>query len=212
MKSPKIKICGNCYASNIKQVASLKPDYMGFIFYEKSPRFVKQANCIELLKNFPKIKKVAVFVNATVKEIETKITRYHFSFVQLHGDENPDFCKQIKKLGVMVIKAFGIEENFDFSRLDPYEKIVDYFLFDTKGKGTDKGKYGGHGTAFDWNLLRDYGGNLPIFLSGGLSPENIAKIPKYKKLTIHALDLNSRFEMSAGIKDIDLLKQVRALN
>ncbi len=210
MQATKIKICGNCFAENIRQVAELAPDYMGFIFYKKSPRFVKQENYIDILENFPKIQKVGIFVNASLQEIESKIKRHHFSLIQLHGDESPDFCEQIKNLGVLVIKAFGIGENFDFPILNLYKKIVDYFLFDTKGKGENKEKYGGLGLSFDWNLLRKYKDNLPVFLSGGLSLENINKIPSFDGLKIQALDLNSCFEISAGIKDITLLKQ--ALN
>lgn len=210
MKLPKIKICGNCHSENIKQVAELTPDYMGFIFYEKSPRFVKQESSIEQLKNFPKIKKVAVFVNATTEEIESKIKKHDFSLVQLHGDESPSFCERVKTLGVKIIKVFGVDENFNFSILNPYKKIVDYFLFDTQGKGGDKKKYGGLGVSFDWNLLQKYDASLPVFLSGGLSLENINKIPSFDALQIHALDLNSRFEKSAGVKDINLLKQIKS--
>ena len=117
MNAPKIKICGNCFAENIKQVAKLAPDYMGFIFYKESPRFVEQENSIDQLKNFPKIQKVAVFVNATIEEIQSKIKNHSFSLIQLHGTENPDFCKKVKSLGVKVIKVFRVYAEFHFSNL-----------------------------------------------------------------------------------------------
>ena len=208
MNAPKIKICGNCFAENIKQVAKLAPDYMGFIFYKESPRFVEQENSIDQLKNFPKIQKVAVFVNATIEEIQSKIKNHSFSLIQLHGTENPDFCKKVKSLGVKVIKVFRVDAEFHFSILRAYENIVDYFLFDTKGKGENKEKYGGLGVSFDWNILQKYDASLPVFLSGGLNLKNIKQIPNFASLKIHALDLNSRFETSPGIKDLDLLRQL----
>lgn len=198
----KIKVCGMNEVQNILEVAKLAPDYMGFIFYEKSPRFINKEANIQVLQNFPSIQKVAVFVNASLSYIEEKVTKHHFSHLQLHGNESVDFCKKIKNsTGKKIIKAFGVFQNFDFSITIPYQNEVDYILFDTKTS-----RYGGSGDFFAWDLLKNYNNKLPIFLSGGLTFENIQKAAKIDFVNIHALDLNSRFEKSPALKNVELLK------
>lgn len=198
----KIKVCGMREKENILEVCKLAPDYIGFIFYKKSPRFVKKEQVLDLLDDFPNIKKVGVFVDPEVRYLKEKIARHHFDYIQLHGKESVDFCSDLKALGVKIIKAFALEESFSFLTLNGYEKVVDYFLFDTKSK-----YYGGSGKSFDWQILKSYNNILPVFLSGGLSLENITAISDLNFLNLAVLDFNSCFEKKPALKNIDLLKK-----
>lgn len=188
---------------NIRAVAELAPDYMGFIFYPKSKRFVIDETVLDLIGDYSKISKVGVFVNSSLEEVEAKIKRHNLNLVQLHGEESVVFCKQCKKTKVAIIKCFRIGVNFDFMLLQPYLPVVDYFLFDTQTK-----LYGGSGKTFNWQILENYQHTIPFFLSGGLSLENIPEIVKIKNDNMSSLDLNSCFEKQAGIKDLALLKQL----
>ncbi len=189
---------------NPVEVEALQPDYMGFIFWEKSPRYLNGV----LPSISRKIKRVGVFVNASVEEILQKVTIYGLQLVQLHGQESAEVCKKLKDLGIGVLKVFGIEETFDFSLLEPYEEVCDYYLFDTKGKLP-----GGNGYAFDWEVLENYPSTKPFFLSGGIGLENLDDIliflyrPESKYC--HAIDVNSRFETKPGLKDIEKLKEFK---
>lgn len=195
----KIKVCG--LKEDILSVAALNPDYMGFIFYKNSPRFAHGLNG-ELLKNIPAgIGKTAVFVNETAENIHKLINEYHFDMIQLHGDESPDFCQSFRA-EVKVIKAFGINLGFDFKLLKDYINKVDFFLFDTK---TDI--YGGSGNTFDWSVLNEYTLDVPFFLSGGISPDNIHEIRDIRHAQLYGIDLNSKFEDSPGVKNIANLQK-----
>ena len=199
----KLKICGMKYGSNIEAVAALQPDYMGFIFYEKSKRFVGESLDEEFLSSLDKnILKVGVFVNQTKEYILAKAKRYGLSVLQLHGDESPEFCSALKNERYTLIKVFQADEHFDFAVIEPFKKTVDYFLFDTKSEG-----YGGTGKKFDWSLFEKYDNEIPIFLSGGIDPESIDEIKKLKHLNIHALDINSKFETEPALKDIEKIKK-----
>ena len=190
-------------SENIEQLAQLNPDYMGFIFYPKSKRYADARLTKETLDALPSsIKKVGVFVNYSPEQVDEVMQRYNFDFVQLHGDESPEVCQEIKALGYSVIKAFGVDESFDFNLLTPYKSYCDFFLFDTKGKD-----YGGHGVTYDWTILEKYDQSIPFFLSGGLSANNISEVKKLSNLNIHAVDVNSKFEIEPGYKNIDLLKK-----
>ncbi len=195
-----IKICGLKHRDNIEAVIALKPDYVGFICYAPSPRFAGGLDR-ETLAVVPEIiAKTAVFVNETAETIHQLIDKYHFDAIQLHGNEDPEFCAGF--LGdVAVLKAFGIDQDFDFERLNQYADSVDFFLFDTK---TDK--HGGSGKSFDWSLLNKYKLNVPFFLSGGLSLDNLEEMKLIKHPQFHGVDLNSRFEIEPGLKDIEKLK------
>ena len=162
--SLRIKVCG--LRDNLAEVAALQPDYIGIIFYRKSPRFVEEDFVLPELPD--SVKKVGVFVNAAMDYVLEKIERYGLDLVQLHGDESPEFCGELQKKGIGVIKAFPVDEAFDFSRLDAHVDSTDYFLFDTKTPA-----YGGSGKQFDWNLLEKYQFNHPYFLSGGIGLEDI---------------------------------------
>jgi len=197
----KIKVCGLRDADNIKAVAALEPDYMGFIFYNKTPRFVDDIG-IEILNAIPAhINKTAVFVDESAKTISALIDKYNFDFVQLHGNETPAFCKALRDQAI-VIKAFGVHNEFDFSQLSKYKNKVDLFLFDAK---TDI--HGGSGKTFDWDILDKYDMDIPFFLSGGLSPDNLEEVKKITHSQIYGVDLNSKFEISPGMKDIEKLEK-----
>ncbi len=199
----KIKICGLKFESNILGLSKLEPDYMGFIFWEKSKRLV-----IGSTPNLSqtKIKKTGVFVNADFEKIKNKVNVHKLKAIQLHGLESPEFCEKIKDLGVEIIKAFSIDENFNFNVLEKYELCSDYFLFDTKGKSP-----GGNGISFDWEILRNYKYEKKFFLSGGISIESINAIKKIKKLSLplFCVDINSRFELNPGKKNIELIKSFK---
>lgn len=198
--NPKIKICGLKSPDNIRSVIALQPDYIGFICYPGSKRFIDKldANWVSGLKG---VKKTGVFVNADIHYVKSAITQYGFEAVQLHGAETPAYCAALANLGVETIKAFGIGEQFDWSILEAYETVVDYYLFDTQST-----QHGGTGKRFDWALLNGYTGHKPYFLSGGISAENMAEALHIDDHRLYALDLNSRFETRPGIKDIVLLK------
>ncbi len=186
------------YPENIIEVGALLPDYMGFIFYEKSARYFN-GTIPELIKT---IKKVGVFVNESVENIIDKINEHNLQAVQLHGEESIEFCQELKNKidkKIEIIKVFSVGDDFDFEVLKPFEAVCDYFLFDTKGKLP-----GGNGTTFDWKILKNYKSDKPFFLSGGIGLEEIAAI-KNLKLPVYAIDVNSRFEIEPGLKNKNLL-------
>ena len=200
----RLKICGMREAENIRQLLALQPDYMGFIFYEKSSRFVGEELEEELLKSFPfTTRKVGVFVNPTVAYILEMYKKYELDYVQLHGEELPDFCKHLKHKGVNIIKAFSVDEDFNFGKLQNYKPYCDFFLFDTKGE-----KRGGNGTSFDWSILNKYDNEKPFFLAGGIDLENVHSALEIKGLKIHSLDVNSKFEISPALKDINKIEEL----
>jgi phosphoribosylanthranilate isomerase len=195
----KVKICGMRDAANIQSVAELRPDYMGFIFYPGSPRYVGQTFSVSL----DSIRKVGVFVNESTEAILKK----GFDIVQLHGNEKPAQTDELKDKGITVIKAFAIDDDFDFARTKDYK--ADYFLFDTKGK-----YHGGNAKTFNWNKLNEYDQRIPFFLSGGLSATNLKDLSLLKDMNLYAVDLNSGVEASPGVKDLfkarEAIKLVRS--
>ncbi len=200
----KLKICGLKYLENIHNIAKqVQPEYMGFIFYEKSKRFVGEDFDPNIINAIPtNIQKVGVFVNADKAYILRKIKWYQLEMVQLHGDETPLLCSKLKNMGVKVMKVFSVGNSFDFEQLTPYEKTVDYFLFDTKGKN-----YGGNGIRFNWQILKTYNSPIPLFLSGGIGLDSIGEIRQLQstEINIYALDVNSKFEIEPARKDINQL-------
>ena len=198
----KIKICGMKHPENILEIAALQPDYLGFIFYAQSPRNFENA-IPELDKS---IQKVGVFVNASFEEIQEKATKYKLDLIQLHGDESPEFCLLLQQNKLKVIKSFNIDNTFNFNSLSNYFNSCNYFLFDTKGKLP-----GGNGTTFDWKVLEQYPSNKPFFLSGGIGTEELEDIKQVLKmnLPIYAIDVNSKFEIEPGLKDIERLKDIK---
>lgn len=198
----RLKVCGMRELENISALSELDPNYIGFIFWSESSRFVNK-------KTPPldkKIIKTGVFVDATFDYILTKIKDHQLDAVQLHGQESCSYCKVIKNYGLKVIKSFSIKNTFDFNTLEDYENSCDYYLFDTKGKLP-----GGNGFNFDWKILNEYPSQKPFFLSGGIGVDNLNEIKKLvkTKLPIHAIDVNSKFETAPGNKNIELLKKFK---
>lgn len=198
----KIKVCGMRDPENLKKLIQLQPDYIGFIFYEGSKRYVGNIEEEALLSVPADIKKTGVFVNSELGEIRYKIQKYNLNAVQLHGSEDAAFCKGLKGEGVEVIKAFGVDDSFEFSSLNAYTDSVDYFLFDTKTS-----QHGGSGKVFEWDLLKKYDLTIPYFLSGGLSVENLEEVSHLNDQKLYAIDINSRFETEPGLKDLVKVKE-----
>ncbi|TAE41770.1 MAG: phosphoribosylanthranilate isomerase [Runella slithyformis] len=202
----KLKVCGMRDADNLAALVELKPEFIGFIFYDKSPRFVGDMD-EAVARAVPKsIKKVGVFVNATPEYVLRMTKKYELQFAQLHGQETPDFCRQLKMRGVNIIKAFAIDESFNFTSLNNFKPHTDFFLFDTKGA-----QPGGNGEVFDWNLLRRYDNDKPFFLSGGLSLQNIDLVSELEGMKVYGLDINSKFETAPAQKDIEKIAELIAI-
>ncbi len=198
----KIKVCGLTNPQNIKELAQLAPDYMGLIFYPKSPRAVNEKNADTLCRAIPEnAEKVGVFVNELMTEVIRLTEMFNIKTIQLHGNESPEYCNELQLLGYTIIKAFGVSEDFDFDTLTPYENSCSFFLFDTKSKN-----HGGTGTKFNWQLLDQYQLNKPFFLSGGISADDAEYIKNNIDDKVYALDINSKFEIEPGLKDIELIK------
>ncbi len=194
------------YPENILEIANLKPDYLGFIFWEKSSRFFENT-----IQELPKtVLKVGVFVDENLDKIISKVEQFKLDLVQLHGNENVLFCEKLKLNNIKIVKAFSVDTNFNFEILNEYEQVCDYFLFDTKGKLP-----GGNGITFNWNLLENYKLNKPFFLSGGIGLEEITKIKEFTKSDISkkciAIDVNSKFEIKAGLKNEKELSQFKKM-
>ncbi len=189
-----VKVCG---LKDPNQVESLDfmVEFVGFIFYPHSKRYVA------IPPNSTKAKRVGVFVDELFNEIETRIETHYLDFVQLHGDEAPERCREIRKI-VPVIKSFGMDSFFDFKSLIPYEGNVDYFLFDTKTP-----LKGGSGIQFDWTILNRYNLSTPFILSGGINEDSIKSIKQIYHPKLVGIDLNSRFEISPGNKDVERIKK-----
>ena len=208
-----LKVCGMGTAENILEVASLEPDYLGFIFFEGSPR-----NFTGRIPPLPeKIKKTGVFVNASSEFILEKIRDFELQAVQLHGEESAEFCRHLiselkETEKTELIKVFSVKETFDFEKLRPYEGIADLFLFDTKGKNK-----GGNGLVFNWEILKNYPSATPFFLSGGIGLGEIDAIKDFvnylkingKSELLYGIDVNSKFEISPGLKSKKPLKKFK---
>ena len=204
----KLKICG--MKLNTSEVAQLRPDYLGFIFWEPSSRFF-EGKIPELPHT---ISKVGVFVDADIDYVIGMVSEHQLQGLQLHGHETPQYCTKIaaelKKMNhkVDIIKVFSIKEEFDFNVLLPYENVCDYFLFDTKGKLP-----GGNGFTFNWSVLKNYPSTKPYFLSGGIGLNNLDKITEFMKLPeskyCYAIDVNSQFELEPGLKNIEELQKFK---
>ena len=188
------------HPDNISDLNKLPIDFMGMIFYGKSPRYIDNLNPEEVRIKGGK-EWVGVFVNANETHIMQMVNKYKLDLVQLHGNESPEFCKKLNET-MPVIKAFSIADASDFEQTKAYEGLWGYFLFDTKTP-----QYGGSGQKFDWQILEEYIGNVPFLLSGGISVEDAEAIKKIKHPRFEGIDLNSRFEIKPGLKDINLLQQ-----
>jgi phosphoribosylanthranilate isomerase len=193
----RIKVCGLTDPLNAREVAEAGADFIGFIFYKGSKRYVGDNPEFSLFTGIPgHVKKVGVFVNEEPEMVIGTVNKFELTAVQLHGEESAGYCSFLKATGTKVIKAFGIAPDFDFSRLSAYEQACDYFMFDTKTL-----HHGGSGIKFKWEILKDYHLEKPFFLSGGIGPEDISDIRVFNHRKFYAADINSCFESAPGIKD-----------
>ena len=200
MKRKMIKVCGMVQEKNILEVAQCGIDLMGFIFYPPSPRYVGENFVLPL--DFPAhVERAGVFVNAGTEEIMEKAGRYGLTWIQLHGKEDVDQTRALKDCGLKILKVFSVDETFSFRDVHRYEKAVDYFLFDTKGK-----YFGGNARTFDWSLLKNFDLDIPYFLSGGLNRSNIEGALAIEDKRMAGLDLNSGVETAPGLKSLEKIK------
>lgn len=205
----KIKVCGLNNAENIQQIAQLPIDMAGIIFYKNSPRnFTLDVEDLVPLKEAD-IKRVGVMVNPQIDEIINAVHDYELDYVQLHGEENPIFCADVKNLWQMstirsakLIKAFAVDDDFDFNETAPFQRHVDLFLFDTKGE-----QRGGNGKTFNWEKLKEYHGMTPFLLSGGISLEHAQEVRELNIPQLYGVDINSKFESEPGIKKVEEVQQ-----
>jgi len=195
----RVKVCGLSDPLNVKKLAETKPDFMGFIFYPGSPRYVGDEPEMVLFRNVPPlIRRIGVFLNESNQKILDLSIRAGLEMIQLHGKESPVSCLQLKSSGLTIIKAFNIEADFSFESLKQYMSVCDYFLFDTGSE-----KHGGSGIKFNWGKLEEYTLDKPFFLGGGIGSEDSGAIRSIRNSGLFAVDINSRFEISPGIKDVE---------
>ena len=201
----RLKVCGMTKMGQLKELEELNVDFAGFIFYKPSPRYVMNNGLTPQVLKTDKIKinRVGVFVNETAENVLKCVNEWKLDMVQLHGDESPKYCEHISN-HITTIKAFRIgTDNNTLYRLFPYTESTDLYLFDTLGK-----KFGGTGEQFDWNQLAGLNIEKPYFLSGGIGPDDVEKIKEFctSEKNVFALDVNSKFEISPGIKDMKLVR------
>lgn len=214
-----IKVCGMRDAQNIREVSQLGVDMIGMIFYPKSPRYVEmQSSHAGIIPDYVKedinIKsakspaRVGVFVDDMVQNIVTRVVNYHLDYVQLHGNEPREMCENLRltldpdiRPGIKIIKAISVSDASDIQKYKEYVGAVDLFLFDTKCKTV-----GGSGRQFDWQVLEQYDGEIPFLLSGGIGPEDASRLHAFHHPKCIGIDLNSRFEIKPGVKDVEKLK------
>ena len=195
-----VKVCGMRDGDNIREVEQLSIDWMGFIFYPKSSRYVS-----EVPAYLPtKCKRVGVFVDASTDEITKKIHDFSLNAIQLHGNESPEQISHLLSLTnhLSIIKAFNIATAEDLKSTASYTGLADYFLFDTKGPSV-----GGNGEKFDWSVLDSYEGETPFLLSGGIGPDDAARVSSFRHPKCAGIDLNSKFESAPAFKDVTTLSR-----
>jgi phosphoribosylanthranilate isomerase len=202
----RVKVCGITQHEQLEMLPEVGATFAGLIFYPKSPRYVLRNMTTSQLKKENNINKVGVFVNASAEEVLHMVDECRLHMVQLHGDETPRFCEKIADY-ISVVKAFRISESDNIGwRIQEYMDVCDMFMFDTEGAG-----YGGTGKKFNWDKLSNVTVGKPYFLSGGIEPGDVAKLKDFEikpeAKALFAIDINSRFEMMPGMKDMDLIKK-----
>lgn len=198
-----LKVCGINNRKNLLQVLELKPEFIGFIFFKKSARNCElAANDIQQI-NFGKTKKVGVFVNEPIVNLIQIYDDYKLDYVQLHGTETAEYCENVLIRGIKFIKVFSIDESFNFEYTNAFVN-ASFYLFDTKGD-----LQGGNGYPFNWKILKQYQGITRFLLSGGISPEHGLIDLKQIHQACIGLDINSKFEISPGVKDIEKIKHFK---
>lgn len=193
-----IKVCGMRDGENIRLIDGLGIDMMGFIFYNKSPRCVCQMPTYMPQHS----KRVGVFVDQEKQRVEMLVDRFGLDYVQLHGNESPQYCGSLQAMGVKIIKAFAIACREDLQDLYLYEGLCEYFLFDTKCE-----QHGGSGNQFDWTVLKAYSGNTPFLLSGGIHCNSVPALKAFHHPRLAGYDVNSQFEVKPGEKDPERINQ-----
>jgi phosphoribosylanthranilate isomerase len=202
----RIKVCGMTMVEQVEALPEIGATFAGFIFYPKSPRYVFRHLTSAQIKKINTINKVGVFVNASVEEVLLMVDECRLHMVQLHGDESPKYCERIADY-VSVVKAFRLSDNDSIEwMIRPYMDVCDMFMFDTMGAG-----YGGTGKKFDWNILKGSSIGKPFFLSGGIQPEDTDALKDFQhdpvSKAMFAIDINSRFETSPGVKDLKKVQE-----
>lgn len=202
----RIKVCGMTLIEQVEALPDIGATFAGFIFYPKSPRYVFRHLTSAQIKKVNSINKVGVFVNASVDEVLLMVDECRLHMVQLHGDESPKFCERIADY-VSVVKAFRLSDNDSIEwMIKPYMDVCDMFMFDTMGAG-----YGGTGKKFDWNILKGSTIGKPFFLSGGIQPEDTNALKAFQEEPVaramFAIDINSKFETTPGVKDMKKVEQ-----
>ena len=195
IKNILVKVCGMREAENIREVEASGIDLMGFIFWPKSKRYVSERPTYLPTK----CKRVGVFVDENIEQVRRIAEDYALDIIQLHGSESPEYASQLREW--KIIKAFNIATTADLAQTKPYEGVADYFLFDTKAQLP-----GGSGEQFDWSILSAYDGETPFLLSGGIGPGDAERIKAFHHPNCIGIDLNSRFEITPGLKDVAALR------
>jgi phosphoribosylanthranilate isomerase len=202
----RVKVCGMTLPEQLEQLDGMRVTFAGFIFYPKSPRYVFKHMTTTQIRKENNVNKVGVFVNAGIEEVLHMVDECRLHMVQLHGDETPKYCEKIADY-VSVVKAFRISENDNIEwMIRPYMDVCDMFMFDTMGAG-----YGGTGKKFKWEMLQDATIGKPFFLSGGIEPGDEERLKEFTELPVgkalFSVDINSKFEISPGIKDMDKVRE-----
>jgi len=199
----KVKVCGNKFEENATQIAELKPDFMGFIFYKESKRYCAEIS-IETILSLKRnqVIPVAVFVNEKMERVLEICSLYQIFHLQLHGTESVEYCKVLKNMGFTIIKAIPMENDFPSELVEKYLEVSDYLLFDTKTE-----QFGGSGVKFNHQLLNGISIEKPFFLSGGISLEDAEALAKLQIKNLFAVDINSKFEIDAGVKNIPVVEE-----
>jgi phosphoribosylanthranilate isomerase len=197
-----LKVCGLRELENVNAIAAIKPQWMGFIFSPASPRYFYEAENPAAITDIPnETDKVGVFVNEDEKHILNIYMQHQLDYVQLHGHESVEDCKSLFEKGIRLIKAFGVNDGFDFSITEDYAPYVSFFLFDTAGKSA-----GGNGIQFNHGLLEGKRFAKPFLLSGGIGPDDALLVTNFRHPDMIGVDVNSRFEISPGLKNTEALK------
>ena len=202
----RVKVCGITQIEQLNQLPEVGATFAGLIFYPKSPRYVLRHMTTSQIKKETNTNKVGVFVNASIEEVLQMVDECRLHMVQLHGDESPRYCEKIADY-ISVVKAFRISVTDNVGwRIQEYMEVCDMFMFDTEGAG-----YGGTGKKFNWDKLKDVEVGKPYFLSGGIEPADVAKLKEFEtKLeakALFAIDVNSKFELMPGVKDMELIRK-----
>ena len=193
----RVKVCGLNDPLNVKAISESGADFLGFIFYPDSKRFVGRNPDKMMFMDVPEgIKKTGVFVNENPSRILELSEFARLDVIQLHGNESVEYCRSLKMSGLLIIKTFSVGSDFDPAKTDLYSDACDYFLFDTKSVN-----HGGSGSKFNWKIIENYTFNKPFFLSGGIGPEDSGIVTEIVSKHFYAIDINSRFEILPGIKD-----------